>query len=148
MDQKGFTLIELIVIIVILGILAVTAIPKYVDMKTEAREAACDGVFGAAQGAVSMNFAHGLLNWDKTDAAAHVELDTGTQLLTTLDLSDAVDWEADTAGTDLAICYKPATANTCTGETYVITMTAEDFGDTTAVTDTIPPVKATMSKNW
>lgn len=35
-SQKGFTLIELVMIIVILGIIAAIAIPKYVDLSTQA----------------------------------------------------------------------------------------------------------------
>jgi len=55
--NKGFTLIELVMIIVILGILAVVAIPRYINMQTEAREAAAEAYIGALNSALSSHTA-------------------------------------------------------------------------------------------
>lgn len=50
-------MIELIVVIVILGILAATALPRFIDLRGDAANAAIQGVGGNMASAMSVNFA-------------------------------------------------------------------------------------------
>lgn len=52
--QKGFTLIELVIVVVILGFLAVTAIPKFLDLTDQAKQANIEGMAGGFATGVSL----------------------------------------------------------------------------------------------
>jgi len=52
--QAGFTLIELVIVIVILGFLAATAIPKFVDLTEQAKQANIEGMAGGFATGVSL----------------------------------------------------------------------------------------------
>jgi prepilin-type N-terminal cleavage/methylation domain-containing protein len=57
-NQKGFTLIELVIIIVILGILAAVAIPKYKNISSQAKESATRAALGGLRSGVTIYYAN------------------------------------------------------------------------------------------
>ncbi len=69
-NQKGFTLIEMIVVIVILGILSAVAVPKFVDMQDEAKEAALEGARGAVKSASALVHSKWLVAGEVTSTGA------------------------------------------------------------------------------
>ncbi len=61
-NQRGFTLIELVIIIILIGVLAAVAVPRYVDLRENAVMASAQATLDAGRAAVMLDFSDQILN--------------------------------------------------------------------------------------
>lgn len=55
-NSKGFTLIELVIVIAIIGILSAVAIPKFINLSSNAQTSATNAIAGALSSANHINY--------------------------------------------------------------------------------------------
>jgi MSHA pilin protein MshA len=78
--QGGFTLIELVVVIVILGLLAAAALPRFIDVTSDARASSVKGVAGGLRAAAALAQAQYVVNGDKAATTVSMSGQTVTVL--------------------------------------------------------------------
>jgi MSHA pilin protein MshA len=100
-NQKGFTLIELVIIIVVLGILAAVAIPKYQDITGEAKEAAGRAALGSIRSGITIFYANQAVTTGTANWPSQAELETyGTVMASAMPKNP---YQLDTSAPD-SIC--------------------------------------------
>ena len=90
--QSGFTLIELVIVVAILGFLAATAIPKFLNLTDQAKQANIEGMAGGFATAVSLARAQWEAEARPTDTSDRnvVDYDGTFVLLTTQNTAEGI----------------------------------------------------------
>jgi MSHA pilin protein MshA len=127
-QQKGFTLIELIIVIVILGILAVTAAPKFIDIQKDAKGGTVKAVDGALNSVSSIVYGKALIA-GQTGATGTVKvnsIDTALvygYIASSVDLTTLLDID-----TEMAPVFEPGTGGAIVGRPGVGTSAIRFYG--------------------
>lgn len=137
--QQGFTLIELVMVVVILGVLAAVALPKFVDLSGDAKQAAIDGAAGALSSASAINYAtaaaRGASTCANNAATGCARLNAATPAATLVGTSGSPGYMvASWDYTNFTITTDTTCASVAAGQTVTATLTYLNTAKTATAT--------------